>query len=323
MTLPRNKKLSRSRSSDRRPIAGDPPKNNGPKLTQTLTHEIKGSGKRDKDDKGSGKGSGKGPNNGSNKSGGKYFGARGGYEGVSKKKVRRLVNGVLRDEIKDLRREKAQIRRDLRHQTQQARRDYRRGKGDLEHVFGETGDYISFLGDQTQQTYEDQSAQSAAATAALQQQIADTYSGANTGVNSELARLGIEGGANLGGLASDQANAQSVAAQTGLNAQTTMGMASANSSQLMNLISGMNQGSYMSAMGQNLNNRNDNLTEINRDRQDNFNAVRDAIRDVKGSRKDMFFQLLNQLQETGWSQYMDQQQLNLAKRNARHARRNS
>lgn len=244
----------------------------------------------------------------------RYYGGLGGYKGVDTREVKGLVNGLIRDEVKDLRRGKAQIRRESRHEMQGIRRDYRRAKGDLEHVFGESGDYINYLAGQTADTFADQTQQAGAASAALQAQLGDSYTGAMTDATAELDRLGISQGGNMTGLLADQANAQAMAQQTGQNAQQTLGMMGGNAAALMNLVSGMNQGSYMSDMGKSLNARNDQLTEVRRSRQDAYNATRDAIRDVRGTRRDLFNQLLNQLQQTGWSQYMDQQQLKMQRR---------
>lgn len=244
----------------------------------------------------------------------RYYGGVGGYKGVDTKKIKRLVNGLIRDEVKDLRRGKAQIRRETRHEMQGARRDYRRGLGDLNHVFGESGDYINHLGQQNAQMFQGQADQTGAATAALQAQLGNSYTGAMDAGQAELGRLGIGQGGNFSGLIADQANAQAMAGVTGQNAQNTLGMMGGNAAGLMNLVSGMNQGSYMADMGKNLNNRNDLLTEARRGRQDQYNQVRDAIRDTRGSRRDLFLQMLDSLQQTGWSQYMDQQNLNMQKR---------
>lgn len=249
---------------------------------------------------------------GNKKGGGNLmFGAMGGYKGVSKKKASRLASGLIRDEVRDISRERTGIERNTRFQRRVARTDYRRGVEDLDHVFGETGDYLNHLKSQNQAMFGQQSQSAKAANAALQQQLGGTYSGALGDVNSEMERLGITGAANPSQIISDQANSQAVAQQSGANTQSTMGLASQNSDQLAGLLQGMNQGSYTSAIGKNLNARNDALSEILQTRNDAMTEMRGAIRDVRMGRKDLVMQLLNQLQETGWGQYMDQQQLNL------------
>jgi hypothetical protein len=265
-------------------------------------------GKKGDGKKGNGLGSGMG----------KFYGGRGGYKGVRVKGVRRLVNGVLKDELNDLRKQARASRQDGRYLAQAAKRDYRRGLGDLNYVHGETADYLSGLNQRTQQTYADQGNQQAQAQAALNSMLGSTYSGAQSGASEELARLGIQGGGNFQQLGADQANAQAVAAQSGANAQSTLGMAGANSAAGMQMLQGMNQGSFMQGVGQNLNARNDQLGQIRSDRVNQMNEIRRAMQEARGSRRDMFFQLLQQLQQTGWDQYVQQQQLGMQRREQRH-----
>lgn len=322
--MPRNKRLNRRRPvvpSGPRPPITDIPRSPGSGFQSVHQfNPVRNGGKGNKGGKKGSKGSGGKGGSGSGKGGGGYFGGYGGFKGVKKRKVNRLVNGMIRSEVKDLRRVRAQVRNESKRDMQSVRRDYRRGKGDLEHIFGETGDYIQHLQGLNADSYNTQLNQTQAANAALQQQLGGTYSGAQDQVNAEMERLGIQGAGNLSGLIADQANAQAMASQAGANAEQTMGMAAGNTQQLMNLMQGMNQGSFQQAMGQNLNTRNEQLTQVRDDRRDKFNDIRRAIRDVRGGRRDLFFQLLNQLQETGWSQYMDQQQLNMAKRAQRRNR---
>lgn len=291
MALPRNKKLAKPAPG---PSVGGTPKNK-PKPPI-----------------------GKGPVRGGGKGGGgrpipkgKYFGGRGGYKGVKVAEVDRLVNGIIREEMADLRDERQDVNAESRNAQRQARTDYQRGRGDLRHVFGETRDYLGNLGRQTQQMYGGQMDASQAATAALQQHLGGTYSGAQTGAMDELARLGIQQGGNFSGLQADAANAQAMAAQSGANAQSSMGMAAGNAGALQNLVAGMNQGSFMSHMGQNLNAKNSALADIRQKRMDGYHDVREAMQDAKGSRRDLFWQLMQQLQQTGWSQYMDQRNLGM------------
>lgn len=263
-------------------------------------------------------GGGKHPKNPPKKDGGKkgsaYFGGYGGYKGVRKSKVKRLVNGIIRDEVRDLGNERRSVRREYRRDSRDVNRQFRRGKKDLRHVFGETEDYLGSLAQRNQNVVSNQSDQISAAQQALQRQLGNTYTGAADQINSELSRLGIEGGGNLGALYSDQANAQAMGAQAGANAQSTLGMMGGNAQQMMGLLQGMNQGAHMSNAGLNLQRRNDSLIEARGNRSENMQAIRDAIRDVRGGRRDLYVQMLNQLQETGWGQYMDQAQLNMARR---------
>lgn len=290
MALPRNKKL--------------PPKKgtvgSGPKPIPPKGKDAKG-----------------GKNKNAKGGGGKFYGGLGGYKGVKKQAVRRLVNGVLRDEMRDLRKQVRAVKQDTKAERRSLKADYRRGKADLEYVHGETADYLGALGNQNQQMFQQQGNQQQAAQAALQQHLQGTYSGAQTGAQEELARLGIQGGGNFQQLIADQANAGAVAAQSGANAQSTLGMAGANSAGAMQMLQGMNQGSFLQGIGQNLNARNDAMAEVRTNKINNLNEVRQAMAEAKGSRRDMFFQLLQQLQQTGWDQYMQQQQLGMQRQQHR------
>lgn len=323
--LPRNKKLS-----ERRPLVSpegivkEPPQMSNP---PQIFHGQQGPKDKDKDKNKGGKNDNKGDGKGDGKKGPGYktkgrFGAYGGYKGVSRKKVNRLVGGVIRDEVRDLNHERRSVRREYKRNKRDVNRSFRRGQQDLKHVFGETGDFINSLGATSQQSILDQSAQINAAQAALQQQLGGTYTGAQQAGAEELARLGISGGGNFGQLIADQANAQAMGAQNAANQQATLGAMGGNAQQLMGMLAGMNQGSFMSNAGLNLQRRNDALIEARGNRDENMQTIRDAIRDTKLGRRDLFFQMLNQLQETGWSQYMDQQQLNMAKRDQRHRLKN-
>ena len=238
-----------------------------------------------------------------------FFGARGGYKGVRKSNVKRLVNGVMGDEIRDLRSQSRSVRRDARDGINQANVAYERGKGDLNYVHGETSDYLSDLARRNQANQQQAVGQQAQAQQALQGMLGQTYSGAQSGASQELARLGISGGGSFQQLNADSANAQAVAAQSGANAQSTLGLAGSNASSAMQMLQGMNQGSMMQGLGQNLNARNDALSEVRNNRTDQMNEVRNAMQEARGTRKDMFFQLLQQLQQTGWDQYVQQREL--------------
>jgi hypothetical protein len=238
-----------------------------------------------------------------------FFGAVGGYKGVNKNKVKRLTNGLMREETRGLRKQQREVGRQSRRDSNAARRDYARGVGDLNYVHGETTDYIGGLAQRNQQNQQNAMSQQAQAQAALMGMLGDTYSGAQSGASQELARLGIQGGGSFQQLNADQANAQNVAAQSGTNAQTTLGMAGQNSAANMQMLQGMNQGSMMQGIGQNLNARNDALGTVRDNRIAQQNEVRTALQEARATRKDLFFQLLQQLQQTGWDQYVQQRNL--------------
>lgn len=253
--------------------------------------------------------------------GGKFFGGMGPYKGVPIKRVNQLINGIMRDELRDLRGEKRGIRRDMRNDLSGLRRDYQRGMGDLDHIYDETNDYMQHMNTQNQQMYDNAGNQVAGATQALQSQLGNTYTGAANSVNDEMARLGIQGAANTSQIQADSAFSQATAQQAGANAGSTLDLAQTNSGALSGLLMGMNQGQYQSSAGQQLNAFNDGRTDVMQNKLDNMQQIRDAMRDVKGSRRDLFIQMLNQLQQTGWGQMMDLQQLNLQKKQMRKGRR--
>lgn len=244
----------------------------------------------------------------------KRFGAIGGYKGVSTKYVNQLVKGIIKPEIQDLRLQKNQLNHDTRNAVRHANEDYVRGQGDLGYVHGETADYLSNLVGRNTQLTADTHDHINAANAALQAQLGDTYSGAQTGAQTELARLGITGGGNLGQLNADRANALAVGAQAGANANSTAELSGSNAAAALQMLQGMNQGSYLQGIGQTLNKNQTNLADIRAQRLQGLEDIRQAMKDARGSRKDAVLQLLQQLQQTGWSQYLQLQQLRDSRR---------
>jgi hypothetical protein len=268
---------------------------------------------------------GKGGNNKPAKKGGggAFFGGLGGYKGVRKGQVSRLTNGLMREEMNGLNRQAREIKRDANEQINIARTDYERGKGDLNYVHGETDDYISSLAQKNQLNNQQVLGQQQAAQQALQSMLGSTYSGAQTSAQNELARLGISGGGNFQQLSADQANAQGVAAQSGANTNSTLDMAGQNASSAMQMLQGMNQGSMMQGLGQALNAKNDSLAETQNNRIGQLNEVRTAMQEANATRKDLFLQLLMQLQQTGWDQYVQKRELGMQGRQLNMQNRDS
>lgn len=293
--LPKNKKLPKVGSDIRRDNVKKAPgkKHNPPK------HDGKGGKKPD------GKG-GKKPSGGG---GGKFFGGHGGYKGVKKKDVNRLVNGLMREEMNGLEKQARGIDRDAEIGLNRARTNYNRGVGDLNYVHGETGDYLQNLAQRSAAGTQQAMSQQQQAQAALQGMLGDTYSGAQQGASDELARLGIQGGGNLGQLQSDYLNSQAVGAQSSQNAQSTSQATGDNAAIAMQLLQGMNQGSMMQGIGQNLNKFNDQSQTLQDNRMGQMNEVRQAMQEANQTRKDLYFQLLQQLQQTGWDQFVQQREL--------------
>jgi hypothetical protein len=245
----------------------------------------------------------KGPNKSGGGGGGKGLPGGSGLE----KTARRLTNSVIRDEVQDLQGQRRQVNRAARHANLEVRNQYRRGAGDLDYVHGETADYIGSQNAIADSQFNVAGAEQAAASAALQSQLQNVYDAGEGSATAEMARLGITGptgqaaGGFLGQLAADSANAQATGAINSTNNAANLSAMQANSGAVGNLLAGMNQGSYMSGIGQNLNAKNTSLNENREEQGDQLALVREAIMEAQGSRKDTFFQLLTQLKQSGWA----------------------
>lgn len=250
------------------------------------------------------------------------YGAVGGYKGVRKSTARDLADGVFQKEMRELQGQQRNLDRDTRQNVLEAENQYARAKGDLSHVYGTTGKYIDTQRTNTAAEYASGEQQSVAAANALKAQLSGLYSGATGGAESELERLGISDAGNYQGIMSDSLNAQAVASQSGENARSTMSQSGQNANALMGLLAGMNQGSYTSSAGQILNARNDAISRAKDEQYNQTRKIRDAMVQAKSSRKDIYLQLLQQLQQTGWSQYLQSQQLGLQRKQVNHQLKN-
>lgn len=220
------------------------------------------------------------------------YGAYGGYEGVPFHRASRLAGTEIRNEL-----------RGLRPDIGSAERLYERSLGDISHIYDQTRGYIGSQNALINQQTVDSRAQSAALAQQLSAQLSQNGTQAQAGSNAELARLGISGAAMPGYFAADQANAQNVASLMGSNADSNLAMMGAGASQIGNLLLGANEGSRGAAFGRAQATRDETIAQ-----------VQDAMRQIKGSRRDLTLQLLEQLSQTGWAQYMDQTQLNMQRR---------
>lgn len=226
---------------------------------------------------------------------------RGGKGGNLERIARRLTNGVIRDEIRDLRAQRMEVSNATRKANDTARVQYQRGKGDLEYINKEVTDYLGSMGQQNQAMFQQAGIAQNAAAAALQQQLGGIYGQGQSDAQSELSKLGIGDSSFLNQLAADSKNSQAMAAQQSQNTQDNLGLMQTNAGMLQNMLGGMAAGSHISNIGKNLNARNDAFAENRRTKAEQMAIVRDAIRDARGSRKDIFFELLQQLKQTGWS----------------------
>lgn len=219
-------------------------------------------------------------------------------------KVNKLVGTIIGPELRGLNSQRSQVARDYAAGVDRANTAYERGKGDIDYVFGETGSYLDSLKGKNDAEAAAATARSTAAANALRSRLGGTYSGVQDSVSNELSRLGISGGGNLSGLMSDAANAQYTADQSSANAMSTLNQSNSNAGLVMSLLQGMNQGSKGSAAGKNLNARNDALADFNTARIANLNKISDAITETRKSRSDLFTQLFNQFQQSGWKGFL-------------------
>jgi hypothetical protein len=215
----------------------------------------------------------------------------------------------MREEMNGLEKQGRQVERDAEIGLNKARTNYNRGVGDLNYVHGETDDYLKNLAQRSAATTQQGMSQQQQAQAALQGMLGDTYSGASAGASNELARLGIQGGGNLQQLNADYLNSQAVGAQASQNAQSTTQATGDNAAIAMQMLQGMNQGSMMQGIGQNLNSFNDQSQALQDNRTGQMNEVRQAMQEANQTRKDLYFQLLQQLQQTGWDQFVQSREL--------------
>src|SRR6185369_9701095 len=82
-----------------------------------------------------------------------------------------LVNGEIRAGVDSLRQDRRIARRQAKRDRSQTNADYKRSLGDLNYVYGETGDYINNMNGQINQAYTDQASRTAAAQQAFVNQL--------------------------------------------------------------------------------------------------------------------------------------------------------
>lgn len=239
------------------------------------------------------------------------YGAMGGFPGVSVREAQRRIAAEIREGVQDLRHQRRVVRHEASEDRQKTKADYQRGLGDLEHIYGETGDFIAHQGNLINNQYEATQDRATTAQNALLNVLSQGSSEVAGGANAELARLGIEGSGDMGEFAADAANNTAIAQQTGANNMANLEAMQAGAGSISALLSGMNAGQHQSNVGQQLNARNDRFAEIQQNKIDNFNEVREAIKELKGQRGDLVRQLLEQMTNTRWGQYMDMAQLKL------------
>lgn len=216
------------------------------------------------------------------------------------RRAHKLTNSMIRDEVDDLRSQRSQVNTAADNANDLTETFYTRAKGDLSHLLGETQEFIGGQASRNASMFDTTQVEQSAANAALQQQLGQIYGQARQGTNAELDALGINNGQFGGQMVADQAFQQGQAAQSGANSLTNLNFMQQNAGQMSGLLAGMAQGSYMSHSGRALNDRNDQLADTANERAEQLGLVQEAIQEAKGSRKDVFLELMTQLQNSPW-----------------------
>ena len=229
-----------------------------------------------------------------------------GYR-IKNKKMAGLVNALVQSQIRagvdDARKERRMIRREADSSRRKAIKNNRRALGDLNYIFGETGDYMKAMGQQIDQQYGQSQAALQASQAALTQQLQANSQGVAGAVGGDLAALGISNMSDMG-FQNDALLAQNLATQQGANQQANLSAQQQGAAAISALLQGMNAGSKMSQYGIQNNALNDELYEIAQGKRDGYNQVREAISDLRGKRGDLTLQQLQALAGSQWAKYL-------------------
>lgn len=215
--------------------------------------------------------------------------------GSKRRKAAKIVDGQINRAIRELDADREDMGQDIRRHGLIVRNTYDRGNKDLDHVYGETKDFIGHQQGAIDARYNDNKNLQSAAQANLRSQLDSNFQNSYSGINDEAARLGISGSVNNMGLISNNENARNLADLQNASQATTLNLMNSGSSDIGNLIAGMNQGSYMSSKGQNLNRRNDDLAALRQQRNDELDKIRRSKRNTRASRGDLILQVLQAL----------------------------
>jgi hypothetical protein len=259
-------------------------------------------------DPGAHKKGGKGRSGGS---GGGAYGAYGDYEGVRYGEAASLVNAGLKPEIHQVQNDIQKTRRETQRERQRAKRQYNAAVGDIGHIFGESGDYINYQNQQMDQLAGQTMDQTQAAQAALMQHLSGTGQAAMGDVNAETERLGIQGMNYTAPMQQDQAFTTEQAQISGANNVANLNLSHQNSQELGSLLQGMNTGSQTAAYGRAANAKSEALFEAQANKHTAVEQLKRSLADLRGQRPDLIRQMLEQMQQSRWGQYMDTQNLDL------------
>lgn len=283
-------------------------------------------GKGPSNNGGKGKGDGKGDGGkGKGKGKGGRYGAYGGYKGASRKKASRMAQDEIRDVLQDIRNEIKQERREAQHDRKEVNREYRRTKGDVNLAFGESGEFMGQQNDIISGRFADAQSQQAAAQQALMGQLGQNAQKSLGGAGDELARLGLSG--DFGNQAgADQLYAQQAAQLMNAGQQGNLDAMQGNAQSVGDMLLSMNSGAKANMLTQALVGRNDARHGIREDRNDTINDLQSQARQTKREKGSITREILQQLAQLGWAQYVDQrnlnqnqQQINMQRRQMNHS----
>lgn len=249
----------------------------------------------------------------------KMFGPVGGYPGVSKKQARQLVNDQIKPELRSMRNDRKFVNRQAKDAVADTNSLYNRSVGDLNHVFGEAGDYIGALGQQINQGYSDTATKVGAIDTAATSQIQTQTDAVKQAIQSELQRLGIQQTGIDPRLQADSQFTQNVSTQMGANNQANLAASQQSANTVSGLLGGMIAGSKASNLGQAANTRNAAISDVQRTKRDDLSTILESMQEIKKSRPAMIRDMLMKLQAQGFDQWQAIQALNMDRRSLNHS----
>lgn len=273
-------------------------KNGGAKVHKGETAKNPNHSKSD--GKGDGKGNGGAPKN---------YGAYGGYKGVSRKDAAKLVNPEIRAAVATLRKQRKLSRQSRNYYSKQYRNQWQGQRGNIKDNAKTTQNYIEGQNAAIGNLYQDAQDQSAQAQQALMSQLQSSTDATTNMANNNLGALGLGSVGDLGG-----ADRMALAAQQGANNQANLTAMSAGAKSIGDLFLGASSAERQSALGDARSARNEALNQARKAYWDDRTAINQEIRDTKASRRGLINQMMQQMAETGWGQYMDYENLKLSKK---------
>lgn len=250
----------------------------------------------------------------------KMFGAVGGYGGVSRKTAKQMVNSSVRPTIQAMLRDRKLVNNQADDAVTDANTLYDRSVSGLNNIFGAADQGIARAGQAINTGFDTTKAQVAGTDATGAAQVESNNAATQQAIMSELQRLGLD--TNMGvssDVMADGGYAQNVMAQGAANNQANLGLSQQAANTVTGLLGGMIQGSKASNMGQALNTRNDDITDVNRAKRDDLSEIMGSIQELRKSKPAMIRDMLMQLQAQGFDQWQAIQALNMDRRSLNHS----